>query len=238
MEDQNGASSDSVRPAPFSELISAWLDEGDRLDEKAIATTASAPPVIETRARRILTLLRPALDRYRVVVLAGVGLIPFALFALTHRSGAVPIAAAATVARVAPPSASPLARPAEAPTPAQAPTPPPEVAGVCEGAAAAPTLLELRSADPRPAPAPHHHHHHHHVAKQPDHVGKQPDRIAKQPALCGRGPCAVTPRAAPSAHAAVAPPSAHVALAAPGAHPAVAAPPRSAPVSTRIQPRR
>jgi hypothetical protein len=195
MEDQNGAPSESVAAAPFSELISAWLDEGDRLDEKAIATTASAPPVVETRARRILALLRPALDRYRVVVLAGAGLVAFALFALTHRSP-VPVVAAATVARVA-----------------LAPEPAPEVAGICEGAAA-PTLLDLRSADPRPAAPPHHHHHHH---------------IAKQPVPCGRGPCAVTRPAPPSAHAAIVPP---------GAHAAVTAPPRSTPVSTRIHPRR
>jgi hypothetical protein len=229
MEDQNGAPSESVATAPFSELISAWLDEGDRLDEKAIATTAAAPPVIETRARRILTLLRPALDRYRVVVLAAVGLVPFALFALTHRSASVvPVAAAATVA---PRSASPLARPADAPTPALAPTRPPEVAGICEGAAAAPTVLELRSADPRPALPPHHHHHRHHLAKQPG-------LIAKQPVPCGRGPCAVTRPVPPSAHAAVASPSARAAVVPPSAHAAVAGPARSAPVSTRIQPRR
>jgi len=48
MEDQGGAPSDGVAGPPFSELISAWLDEGDRLDEKAIATVASSPALLET----------------------------------------------------------------------------------------------------------------------------------------------------------------------------------------------
>src|SRR5690242_18735184 len=102
MEQQDGAPSDGVMAAPFSELISAWLDEGDRLDEKAIATAASVPAPVESLGRRIFTFLRPALERYRVLVLAGAGLIPFGLFALTHRSAAapVPVAAAAPVARV------------------------------------------------------------------------------------------------------------------------------------------
>jgi hypothetical protein len=197
MEDQNGAPSDGVAATPFSELISAWLDEGDRLDEKAIATTVSAPPVVETRTRRILALLRPALDRYRVVVLAGAGLIPFALFALTHRSAAVPAPALASVVKVATPAAPSVPGPERAATDRTAPPaapsalPRPEIAGIC-ASEAAPTLLGVRSPDPRPALRPHHHHHHHH---------------AMQPATCGRGTCVVTRPASPAPHAGPATPS-------------------------------
>jgi hypothetical protein len=213
MEDQSGAPSESVVTAPFSELISAWLDEGDRLDEKALATAAATPPPVETRVGRLFTRLRPALERHRVFVLAGAGLIPFALFALTHRSVAAPapIVAAATVARVATPSAPALAWPeqaqsaATAPSPASAP-PSPESAGMCERTEVAPAVLDVRPPEARPAPRPQHHHHHH---------------AAKQPAACvGRGPCALARPVSPGAHA------------------APAAPPRHTPAPTRTQLRR
>ncbi|HEY4393531.1 MAG TPA: hypothetical protein VGP64_05695 [Polyangia bacterium] len=216
MEDQEGAPSDRAAAAPFSELVSAWLDEGDRLDETAIATAASSPPALETRARRILALARPVLERYRVVVLAGVGLIPFALFALTHRATEVtvapgPVVAAATLAKVATPSASPLAWPervamaAEAPPPPSA-APPPGIARLSERAEAAPGLLEVASPAPRPALPAHHHHHHHTV---------------KQAATCGlHVPCAV---ARPTSS---------------GAHGRPVIPPRGSPAPTRSQPRR
>jgi hypothetical protein len=236
MEHQDGAPSDGVVAAPFSELIRAWLDEGDRLDEKAIATAASGPAVSETRAGRLLSFLRPALDRHRVLVFAGVGLVPFVLFTLTHRSASTPapVVATAIVAR--------------APAAPFAPPPPPEGAGICESNETAPALLGVRSPDPRPA-APRPHHHHHHLA-------------AKPPAPCGRAPCAVARTAPPSAHlaptaialpgahpgpAAVAPPArpgapaglvAFARPAAPLAHAAPAAPPRRSSVLMKGQPLR
>jgi hypothetical protein len=191
MEDQNGAASDSVVAAPFSELISAWLDEGDRLDEKAIATTASVPPVVETRARRVLARLRPVFNRHRVLVLAGVGLVPLALFLLTTRSA--PASVPALV--IAPATlATPPPRPLPAvPTPLvasmilhpTAPTAPSETPGFCEQPQAGPTVAEVRSLDPRPAA--HRHHHHHSVKHGP---------------ACGlHAPCAVK-RSTPGGHAA------------------------------------
>jgi hypothetical protein len=201
MEDHNGAPSDSVATAPFSELISAWLDEGDRLDEKAIATTASVPPVVETRARRLVARLRPAFDRHRVLVLAGLGLVPLALFMLTARSAATPAPALA----IAPATLAGLtARPLPAiPTPLVAsmlprPSAPSEAPGFCEQPQARATVAELRSPDPRLAPQRHHRHH-----------------SVKPPAACGlHGPCAVKRPTAPSAHAA------SVASARPGPGPA------------------
>ena len=84
MEDPIGAASDGTAPPPFSGLIRDWLDEGDRLDEKAAATAAAIVPAAEGRLRRTVARLRPAFNRYRLFVLAGVGLIPFALFTATH----------------------------------------------------------------------------------------------------------------------------------------------------------
>ena len=58
--------------------------------------------------------LRPAFDRYRLFVLAGMGLLPLALFMATHRGAAapaVPMAAVATVS-LAPPTPTPAVAPA------------------------------------------------------------------------------------------------------------------------------
>jgi len=112
---------------PFSELIRDWLDEGDRLDATA-STARAVPSRPDGPLRRIVRRLQPALatfDRYRVVVLAAIGLVPFALFTLTHHAPPAPIAVAAVVA--APPSVSPLPL-APPPTPAApAPAPPTSV---------------------------------------------------------------------------------------------------------------
>jgi hypothetical protein len=185
MEDPSGAPTDGAVAAPFSELIRDWLDEGDRLDESAMATVASAPAVIETRGRRLLGRLRPVVARHRVLVMAGLGLIPFALFALTDHSAAAPASAmvlSASVRAAAPPVRAvpppPSAAPIALALPPTFPDPPAESFGFCEQAPALAPVGELRSPDPRPAP--HHHHHHHHPS-------------AKQPAACGlHGPCAVT----------------------------------------------
>jgi len=120
MEDQVGAVAEGAVEAPFSELISRWLDEGDRLDESAAASAKMAPSRTEGPLRAFFRRLQPGIDRYRLFVLAGVGLLPLALFLATQRGApASPVVASMTsVAPVAP--AAPMAPRAPArPAPAR-----------------------------------------------------------------------------------------------------------------------
>jgi hypothetical protein len=116
MEDQAGAVGEGVVEAPFSELISRWLDEGDRLDESAAATATAAPSRTEGQLRAFFRRLQPGIDRYRLFVLAGVGLLPLVLFLLIQRGApASPVVASITsIAPVAP--SSPVAPAARAPS--------------------------------------------------------------------------------------------------------------------------
>jgi len=104
MEDQAVAVGEDVVEAPFSELISRWLDEGDRLDEGAAASATVAPARAEGPLRGFFRRLQPAIDRHRLLVLAGVGLLPLVLFLVTQRGASVsPVVASMTsVAPVAP----------------------------------------------------------------------------------------------------------------------------------------
>jgi hypothetical protein len=179
MEDQNGAPTDGVAAAPFSELISAWLDEGDRLDEKA-AATAMVPAAPETPLRRLASRLHPALDRYRLFVLAGVGLIPFLLFTLTHHTApAATVAMAIAVVAPSPPATVPSLPAVAPPMPAAAPINPP--------VAAESPVVGVKAAV-RPAP-----HRHHHTLKR--HVG------------CGPGRCPPAGSPSPAARAGIAAPA-------------------------------
>lgn len=120
MEPQEGAPAEGAGDSLFSDQIRLWLDEGDRLDEKAAATSAAVPAAVEGRLRRIVRRLRPGLDRYRVVVLAGLGLIPFFLFALTQHGPPAPALAVSSVSNIPapPPAPPPLPEAAAAPAPA------------------------------------------------------------------------------------------------------------------------
>lgn len=121
MEDQVGAVGEGVVEAPFSEVISRWLDEGDRLDESAAASAKVAPSRTEGPLRAFFRRLQPGIDRYRLFVLAGVGLLPLALFLATQR-GAPASSVVASMTSVAPvvPFApmAPVASPAQ-PAPAR-----------------------------------------------------------------------------------------------------------------------
>jgi hypothetical protein len=115
MEDQAGAVGEGVVEAPFSELISRWLEEGDRLDESAAATATVAPSRTEGPLRAFFRRLQPGIDRYRLFVLAGVGLLPLVLFLVTQRGAPVsavvasmtPVAPSTPVAPVAPAGLAP-----------------------------------------------------------------------------------------------------------------------------------
>jgi hypothetical protein len=115
MEDQAGPVGEGAVEAPFSELISRWLDEGDRLDESAAASTKAAASRTEGPLRAFFRRLQPGIDRYRLFVLAGVGLLPLVLFLLTQRGApASPVVASMTsVAPVGP--VAPMAPSAPAP---------------------------------------------------------------------------------------------------------------------------
>jgi hypothetical protein len=116
-QDQEATTSESA--SPFSELIRDWLDEGDRLDAKA-ATARGAPSKPDGRLRQVARQLQPALDRYRLLVLSAIGLIPFAVFALTHHGPPEAVAVGAAVARPAAMPPAPAVTP-PAPTPATRP---------------------------------------------------------------------------------------------------------------------
>src|SRR5579871_3293565 len=98
--------------ALFSERVALWLDEGDRLDVE-VAAAPPAPgehqPSDQGRVRRLFA-------RHRLGVVAGMGLLPLALFLSLHRGSAPPsVPAAAIVA--APASITPPSQPI-APAPA------------------------------------------------------------------------------------------------------------------------
>ena len=118
MEDNAGAVSDGAAEAPFSELISQWLDEGDRLDEDVAASASVTASGSDGPWRRSLSRLREIAARHRLFVLAGVGLLPLALLVATQRVAPPPAIAASVVSVV---STAPPPKPTAA---SHAPSPP------------------------------------------------------------------------------------------------------------------
>jgi hypothetical protein len=102
MEESDGARSEEVVDPHFSDLMRRWLDEGDRLSESGVTSSTGAPARDEVPFRQALSRLRTGVDRYRLFVLVGVGLIPLALFTATHRGAAGPAAVVASTAAYAP----------------------------------------------------------------------------------------------------------------------------------------
>ena len=182
MEDTSGP----VIQAPFgegafSELISGWLDEGDRLSESAAA--GPVPPAAESRFDHALRYLKPVIQRYRLSVLVGLGLLPLALILGTHRGGQAPLAVGpATVipAILDPAVARDEGRTSRGPALSPAPSAGVQAAPVAATTTSAPAaaLDSARSAAPATsasaaaldsagsaapkASLEHHHHHHHH----------------------------------------------------------------------------
>jgi hypothetical protein len=161
MEPQEGAPAEGAGEPLFSDQIRLWLDEGDRLDAESgsmpIVEVAAAPG----RFRRALRRLAEQAARHRLTVMAGVGLLPLALFAATHHPAALPATATATVAVVAaaeasPPPSSPVVHEREVIS-ADAPRDPtvPVVA-----TPPSPAALVQRHVAKR------HHHHHHRLAQR------------------------------------------------------------------------
>jgi hypothetical protein len=99
----------------LSELIDRWLQEGDRLNDQAATADLPAPPLSrrDDWRERALELGRTVLDRHRLELLVGVGLLPLMLF-LIAQPGRHHQAPPAPPARVA------VARPAPHPAPAPA----------------------------------------------------------------------------------------------------------------------
>ncbi len=147
MEETSGAVVDaSLKEPPFSELISVWLDEGERLSASAAAAPASGPGT-ESRLRHVVQRLRPVIERHRLFVLVGIGLLPLALILAAHGGAPVPAAPASTIAAAPPVAASPSV---QSPPPSSAPL------------QSAPVRAALASAgSPHAKPEPHRHHHHH-----------------------------------------------------------------------------
>ena len=85
MEDQERALAEEAVAPPFSELISRWLDEGERLSEAMSASRLAAASRAETPFRQGLLRLRAGVAHHRLAVLVGAGLLPLALFlAIQH----------------------------------------------------------------------------------------------------------------------------------------------------------
>jgi hypothetical protein len=114
MEDNERAVSEGVlADPPFSELMSRWLEEGDRLSENVAATATGPSSPTDGSLRLRLLRLRAVVDRYRLFVLAGVGLLPLVLFMAIQR-GAPASAVAASMVSVTPLPANPAPAPAQA----------------------------------------------------------------------------------------------------------------------------
>jgi len=182
MEDTSGP----VVQAPFgegafSELISGWLDEGDRLSESAAA--APVPPAAESRLGHAVRYLQPVIQRHRLSVLVGLGLLPLALLLGTRGGGQVPITlgpatvipaildpvAARGEGRTSPgaqlspaPSAEAQAAPVAARPTSAPPAAPASAGSAAPPASAPPALANAGSTAPKAASHEHHHHHHHH----------------------------------------------------------------------------
>jgi len=133
VEDTSGASTEGVAGRPFSELISRWLEEGDRLSEAMSTSRGAAVSRAETPLGQALLRLRVGVERHRLSFLVCVGLLSFALFLATHHPHGEPVpVVSASASSLAPIRTS------------RAPSPPP--AGVQE-------LHELAVAAPKAPPA-------------------------------------------------------------------------------------
>lgn len=86
MQDNESAFTEEAVGPPFSELISRWLDEGDRLSESTSTSRGAAASRAETPFRQTLGRLRAGVAQHRLSVLIGVGLLPLALFLTTQHS--------------------------------------------------------------------------------------------------------------------------------------------------------
>ena len=114
MEDRETALTEDVVVPPFSELISRWLDEGERLSEAMSASKVAAASTAETPFRRALLRLRGGVERHRLAVLVCAGLLPFALFlAAQHstRRGAPIAVVSPSASSLAPITANPAPSP-------------------------------------------------------------------------------------------------------------------------------
>jgi hypothetical protein len=178
----------------FSELIDRWLRDGERLHEVAGAPDPTAPGDSPTQLDgwkvRARELVGTVIERHRLELLVGIGLVPLALFLLvtghSARENAPPRAVAAQATR---PAAPP--RPAAAQATRPAPARPRTVL------AEPPVTVVAPRAKPAPAPAPAH---------------AKPVTIAKRPPARPAQLGAPTSRPAPAAPSRIAkaplPPSA------------------------------
>jgi hypothetical protein len=101
MEDQERALAEEAVPPPFSELISRWLDEGERLSEAMSTSRMAAASRAETPFRQALLRLRAGVAHHRLAVLVCAGLLPLALFLVTHHAAPVPVVSATSLASIA-----------------------------------------------------------------------------------------------------------------------------------------
>jgi hypothetical protein len=178
MEETSGAVADTpLKEAPFSDLISLWLDEGERLSASAAA--APAPKLAtESRVRQVVEYLRPVMERHRLGVLVGIGLLPLVLILCIYR-GAPAQAAASTLVAPPPVAASTLVAPPPVAASPSAPSPAPFI----DHAQASPSPAALASAgatDVTVAPHRHHHHHRRHAVRAPSKTVASAARVTRR----------------------------------------------------------
>jgi hypothetical protein len=154
MEDRTRTPNETGNDALFSERVRLWLDEGERLEAEAAAAPEAAQQ--QGPAPAELGPVRRLFARHRLGVLAGMGLLPLALFAALHRGSVPPVPPVAIGAASAPVTAPVPPAPAPPAAPAPGDAPPPAVAAV-EPGVAEPGALE----EPTGRQGRRHHHHHH-----------------------------------------------------------------------------
>ena len=167
--------------APFSELISHWLDEGDRLSASA-AAAPTPPATTETRLRHIIQQLRPVIARHRLFVFAGLGLLPLALLLGTHRGAPSQVVSSppTVISTILDSSRGATSRGEEVMSPGQ-PSPPVSRAQAHASPAPGPAAFAgTGAAGAKTAPHHHHHHHHHHAAIAPGKTVAPAGRAARR----------------------------------------------------------
>jgi tetratricopeptide (TPR) repeat protein len=158
--------------APFSDLISRWLDEGERLSEMGEAVAAAAGLPAERRLPAALARVRSKAERHRTATF---------VFAVTLSVGAIGLARGfmhGVLAAGAPAAEAPLTVTATvtaaAPTPTPTPTPPPTLPP--------PTPAAVAVAIPAPAPV-----------AVPEVVEPEPEEVVEPTSSAATAPIASEP---------------------------------------------
>jgi hypothetical protein len=196
-EEEHGAPRSGVE-APFSEMMRQWLDEGDRLGEGVSTIGAGGTSTSVPRLQQILESIRELARRHRLILLAGIGMLPLLVFTVAHRIASAPAAQIAAVPERPPPAFVPerMVRPISA---AAVGTPMTAALGTTSAATMRPVAPAPPVAAPPVAAPP--------VAAPPGPVAAAPVAAPPAPVAAAPAPVAAPPVAAPPVAALVLAPS-------------------------------